>query len=348
LEICAAIGVALAVGYALVRVHAVIVAFLMALIVASSVGPVVVWLQRRSFGSRRVSRPFAALLVVIGLVIVLVCLGMLVWMPASAQVAAFLNDANAHLYQVRLRWDRIQREFPWMPDLRGIVDRLLAYIKEKSRIGSPEMARLGLQALQTAGGILSVLVMTYYLLLYPIRFDKALARLLPHARPSRLRVACERVRRGFQQWVKAQLVIAGAVGGASFAVYLALGVPYPHLLGVVAALGEFVPAVGPTLAAVVAFGVAMFQSPWHAAEVGIAALLIQGIEGYVLVPRVMHHVVGIPPLLTILALLAGLELIGPGGALLTLPVVAALQILARELNLAVSRPVKRPPIQQPR
>lgn len=93
--------------------------------------------------------------------------------------------------------------------------------------------------------------------------------------------------------------------------------------------------MGPGLAAVVAPIVAVFTSPAAALGVAIGAVLIQGIKNAVVVPRVMEQVIGISPLATIFGVLAGAQLLGPLGALLAVPVVAAVQILIPELSAAL-------------
>lgn len=334
LQVFAAGVVVAAAAYLLVRLHAIVLLFIVALIVASGLAPLVSWLHRRSRYARYMSRSSAAILSVSALALVLLSIGVLVWLPASSQIGLFFSDVNAHLYQVSLRWNRIQSELPWLPDLRGIVDRVLAHVKARARSDSAEMAQFGFQVLQTAGAALTVLVITLYLLIFPVRFDKAIAWTLPHARRSRVRVALARVGGAFQRWILAQSLVAVVVGSASFAVYLALGLPYPHLLGMIAAFCEFIPVVGPVLAALVAFTVALFQSPRQAAGVAVTAVVLQLLEGYVIIPHVMDHVVGISPLVTILALLAGFELMGPLGGLIALPLAAALQIMVPELVAA--------------
>jgi predicted PurR-regulated permease PerM len=116
----------------------------------------------------------------------------------------------------------------------------------------------------------------------------------------------------------------------------------------VAALGVLVPAIGPVAAAVVATTVALFQSPSQAFGVAVVAVAIQMLETYILVPQLMRQAVGLPPLATIFAVLAGFELFGPAGAMMAVPAVAAISILVPEVAaaLASTTPLSEPEDQQ--
>ncbi len=97
----------------------------------------------------------------------------------------------------------------------------------------------------------------------------------------------------------------GTVGVVTGVAYLLLGLPGALLLGLIAALSEAIPIVGPLLGAIPAILVAATVSPELALVVAILYLVIQLVEGSVLVPLVMRNTVGISPLLVLLSLLIG-------------------------------------------
>jgi predicted PurR-regulated permease PerM len=90
---------------------------------------------------------------------------------------------------------------------------------------------------------------------------------------------------------------------------------------------EFIPYIGPILAAVPPVVLAFFTSPWISLAVILVFVFIQQVEGHVLVPNIMGQAVGVHPLVVIFAVLAGANMFGIPGMLLALPIVA----LAREL-----------------
>lgn len=318
--------------YAAFRLRALLLWIILASILAIGLRPFVLRLER----SRGLSPGSAAAVAFLLLLVCAVGLVLIIGIPASRQVQAFLGDTNQFVYLLRERWVRFQTATPWLPDLTGMVDRLLAELKAWGQPEGSEVAALGLGFLRVVGGTLTVLVMAFYMLLAPPRPVRWVAWLFPSEQRARLDLAATRMGQRFQRWLRAQVILSAVVGLASFAGLLALGIPYPHLLALVAAVGELLPTFGPILAAIPAVLVAMFLSTEAVLSVIVLAVGIQFLENYVLVPKIMREVVGLSPLATIIGLIAGFELFGVAGALLAVPIIAALEILVPELAGALA------------
>ena len=108
--------------------------------------------------------------------------------------------------------------------------------------------------------------------------------------------------------------------------------PAALLLGLIAALAEAIPIVGPLLGAIPAVLVAATVSPQLALAVAGVYLVLQLIEGNVLVPLVMRNTIGISPFLVILSVLIGGAAGGFVGALLAVPIAAAGEVLIEGLQ----------------
>ena len=93
-------------------------------------------------------------------------------------------------------------------------------------------------------------------------------------------------------WVRGQLILMGTIGSGDRVAYTVLGVPAALLLGLIAALAEAIPIVGPLLGAIPAVLVAATVSPELALEVAGVYVVLQLIEGNVLVPLVMRNTIG--------------------------------------------------------
>jgi predicted PurR-regulated permease PerM len=111
-----------------------------------------------------------------------------------------------------------------------------------------------------------------------------------------------------------------------------LGVPYFYVVGLVAALGEAVPMVGPILAGLVATMVALTVSTKLALIVCAIFVLIHEIEANVLVPKIMEGRVGIGAIAVMCGLLIGWELTGVLGAVVAIPTVAILTVVADQFG----------------
>ena len=138
-------------------------------------------------------------------------------------------------------------------------------------------------------------------------------------------------------WVRGELILMGAIGIGTSVAYTLLGVPAALLLGLFAALAEAIPIVGPLIGAIPAVLVAATVSPQLALVVAGVYVVLQIIEGNVLVPLVMRNTIGISPFLVILSVLIGGAAGGFAGALLAVPIAAVGEILIEGFQRARSR-----------
>jgi len=111
----------------------------------------------------------------------------------------------------------------------------------------------------------------------------------------------------------------------------AFSVPYPLLLAIFVAVFDLIPIVGSTVAGIVVAAVALTVSlPVCLATIAFF-IAFRLFEDYVLVPRIIGHTVQVPALVTVVAVLLGGAVFGIIGALIAIPVAAAMQLLAHEL-----------------
>ena len=138
------------------------------------------------------------------------------------------------------------------------------------------------------------------------------------------------VQRGLAAYVRGQAIVSLLIGlsaGLAMELLGILGIfpdgdNYALAFGVWAMVTEAIPYVGPILGAVPPVVVALFESPLTALWVGLVFLVIHQLEGHIIVPRVMGRALGAHPLAIIFGLLAGAELYGLPGVLLSLPLIA--------------------------
>ena len=112
-----------------------------------------------------------------------------------------------------------------------------------------------------------------------------------------------------------------------------IGVPYAALLGLVWALAEFVPGIGPFLSAIPTIVLGFTVSPAIGVAAAVFSLVWSQVENNVITPKVMGNAVELHPLVILVALLVGSELLGAPGALLAIPVAATLAVVVDEIRL---------------
>ncbi len=133
-------------------------------------------------------------------------------------------------------------------------------------------------------------------------------------------------------YIQAQITLAGLTLVAYTLVLSLLRVPYAVILGPLAGFLEFIPVVGPALAAVSILTIATLAGYGHVLWLVLFLALWRLTQDYVTAPRIMGRTLEINPLLQIFAVLAGGEIGGVVGALIAVPVAATIRILARRLR----------------
>jgi len=132
----------------------------------------------------------------------------------------------------------------------------------------------------------------------------------------------DRIDTALAAYVRAQLAACAIVGTVVGLGLFALGVPFAALLGLGAGIAEFVPMIGPLLVALVAAGVAGVHAPLSAVWVLVFLAVLRVLEDYVIYPRLIGSGVHLHPFAVILAVLAGGEIGGVIGVLLSVPTLA--------------------------
>ncbi len=179
--------------------------------------------------------------------------------------------------------------------------------------------------------VITILILTFYLLVESDQLFAAVARFFPRPERPRVEQMAAKVSTKISAWLSGQLMLASTIGLSAAAGLYLLGVPYFYVLALLAAFGEMVPVVGPIIAAVPAVLVAFTVSPQTALGTVLFFLAQQQVENHLLVPKVMERQVGVSAGIVIVALLVGGSVLGILGAVLAVPTAAILQVLVQEL-----------------
>lgn len=144
-----------------------------------------------------------------------------------------------------------------------------------------------------------------------------------------------RAQRKIGLWMQGQFLLAVLIGVLTYLGLSILGIQYALVLAVIAGTMELIPVFGPILAAIPAVAIAFANGGPAIALVVVALfLIIQQFENHLIYPLVVTKVVGVPPILVILALLIGAKLAGILGILLAVPIVAAIQEIFTDMEKA--------------
>ena len=156
--------------------------------------------------------------------------------------------------------------------------------------------------------------------------------MLPHEKEQYIIDLWRRAQNKIANWLRGQLALGLSMGVLVFVGLKIIGIKYALILGIVAAVFEIVPFVGPILAAVPAIVLAFLQAPILAFWTAGMFLLAQQFENHVLVPLVMRRLVSMNPVIVILALIFGAKLGGILGALLGVPIMSVIEEVVADFN----------------
>lgn len=208
-------------------------------------------------------------------------------------------------------------------------------------IGDPQnIATVGSGVLEVGAGIatgvfgaLIVLILTIYFTASLHRIEKTAYRFVPASKRERFIELSEQITRSVGRFVVGQFTQAFINGTLSLIFLTIVGAPYPLLLATIAFLLGLIPLVGTLSASVIITLVTLFDNPATALIVGIYYLIYMQIEAYVLSPRIMGRAVAVPGSVVVIAALAGGTLLGLLGAMIAIPLAAAVILVLNQVAL---------------
>jgi len=177
------------------------------------------------------------------------------------------------------------------------------------------------------GGILSlllVIVLSFYFALQDTGVDDFLRLIMPVSKEEYAVNLWKRAQVKIGLWMQGQLLLSAIVGILVYLGLLIIGIKYALLLAVFTAFAEIIPIFGALIAGLFAVTVAYSQDGFALASIVVGLyIVVNQFEANLIYPLIVKKVVGIPPLLVIVALIAGYTLVGFLGVLLSVPVAAA-------------------------
>ncbi len=312
------IGVLLAfiVYNALDTLRGTLIVLAIAALLAIGLDPLVTLLIKRG-----IRRGFAVLLVMLLLFAFLAAVIYAVLPPIISQVAALITDLPSRLTSL------LQNQTIQDLDQRfHIIDQI-----QNALPGAGTVVAASISVAGVIFDLFVVLILTLYFLAGFPRIKRAAFRLAPASRRERVTALGEVILRQMGGYLGGATLIALQAGVVAGVFATIVGLPYPWAIALAAAVLDFVPVIGP-----IVVGVSMMLLGFTiSVTVGIIAaifyLLQHLFEVYLLYPKVMHRTVSISAAAVVVAILVGGALLGVTGALMAVPVAAAIQLIIREV-----------------
>jgi len=178
------------------------------------------------------------------------------------------------------------------------------------------------------GGIFSltlVIVLSFYFALQDTGVDDFLRMVMPAAHEEYAVDLWKRAQKKIGLWMQGQILLSVIVGILVYLGLLIIGIPYALLLSVFTAIAEIIPIFGSLIAGTAAVVVGYSDGGIALAAIVVGLyIVVNQFESNLIYPLIVKKVVGVPPLLVIVGLIAGYTLAGFLGAVLSVPVAAVM------------------------
>lgn len=276
-----------------------------------------------------VPRVLAIALVFLAIIIALAGIVLLIVPLVIGEVGQLQVQAPTLAASAQDRLNSLQpvRIFGMDIDLKGVTQTINAHLREYLLGQFGNAVTLGLTALTTVLQLVLMFVVAFLLALEAPAVRRDLRRLVPNDYRSDFDQIWRQVRKMLYAYVRGQLLIAALIGFFSGVACAAIGLPDPIALGLIAGVTALIPYLGPFIGAVPAILVGLSQSPGKALLIALLYLLISNVILNFIYPKVMGDAVRLPPILVIVALIAGFSWGGILGMFVAVPVAATLRIL---------------------
>jgi predicted PurR-regulated permease PerM len=178
---------------------------------------------------------------------------------------------------------------------------------------------------------LTVLVLTIYFMAAFDRLREGALLIVPATRRDRVRLLTDEILTKVGAYMVGALAIAVLAGVSTFVLAALLSLAYPFALAVAVAICDLIPQIGATLGAIIVSLVGFASSLTDGIICVIFFIVYQQIENYLIYPTVMRRSVKVSDVAAVVAALLGVALFGVVGALVAIPMVAAIQLIMREV-----------------
>lgn len=307
--------VLLAVFLYLIRDVLVMVVF--ALVIASAINPGVDWLEKKG-----TPRTLAVFLIFIALFLVVAGILFIIIRPLAGELQNLSEVLPTYIDRLSLTFQEVRDSSPAYQEIITNVQSYLTGVSETlSSLSSSTFSAL----LQVFGGItraVIVLILSFYLAAQKRGVALFLRAVTPVKNQSYVLNLWARAQNKMGRWVRGQIILSLAVGLLVFIGLEIFGIRFSILLALLAAAFEIIPFVGPVLAAIPAVFLALLKSPIVALWTVLVYVIVQQLENAVLAPKIMQYAVGLNPVVVILSLLIGGQLLGIAGIIIAVPVAA--------------------------
>lgn len=232
------------------------------------------------------------------------------------QTTSFVNALPGYISQIGLKQQ-------WS-------DQIVSGFLSAAGNAPGEVFQFTFSVFSTVLATITVLVFAFYMLVAREKLEDQLGIFFGEEKKKELGRILDRLEIRLGGWARGELILMTMIGLGVYIGLRIIGIPFALPLSILSGILEIVPMLGPIISAVPGIIIGFGISPIMGLGVAVLYFLVHQLEGYVLVPKVMEKSVGVSPIVTLIALAVGARLAGIVGAIISVPMVITLQVLAKE------------------
>ncbi len=240
----------------------------------------------------------------------------------TTSVQSAINDMNRRLDRMRIA-DSVQTQ---------INDRINVFLESAGTFITTILGMTAIYALVNLPWLILVPILAFFFLKDAQLFKVGLLRIVPVGDwRSRVESVMADVNNTLKAYTRAQLISCVMIGFICTIGFNLIGNDYALLLGILAAVLELIPLLGPLTIAIVATTISGLESGWQALWMVIFLGVLRILQDYVFYPRIIREGIHLHPLAVILSVLAGEQVAGIPGVFIAIPLVALLTVLYKHI-----------------
>ena len=254
--------------------------------------------------------------------------------PLVVQVNLLAANFNTLVAQTAALVNQLENEQTqlYIPEqVKGIINDTFIKVGNYGIEGVTDLIRSVFAIAGTVVEFFVVPFITFYFMKDGSRMVQSFVKLYPSSYQGQLQQVFNEIERVLSRYIRGQILMSCIIAALTFLGMWIMGVPYPMVIGLLAAITEWIPIVGPIVGAIPAILLGATVDLSLSFKVLIFYIVIQQVDSHLIMPQVMGAVISLHPVVIVIALLIGGTLFGVAGMILTVPVTAVLQILGKHL-----------------
>lgn len=300
---------------------------LLSVVVASSVEPAAVWFQKR-----KIPRTLAVIFVYLLAFLLLAIVFYTVIPTIFSEFSSFSAKITSYLKKP-FQISTFNEFFSSLPvSISKIIQDISLRAANYINVFTSGFFNAAAQIFGGALSFILIIVLSFYLSVQKNGIENFLRIVIPLQYENYIVDLWLRVSRKIGRWFQGQILLGLLVGVLSFLGLTILDVDYALTFALLAAVFELIPVFGPILSSIPPIMVALAQSPVLAFKVVILYIIIHQFENHLIYPLVVRKIIGLSPVITILALFIGAKIAGFMGILLSVPIASILIEILNDID----------------